>query len=177
MTGELPGFGYEGTVIFPVALQSPADFTGEAKLKGTVSWLTCDDKGCIPGEADLELTLKSGDPAPTPEARTIDEAQQKSHNPSRDGCISASPKSQSPGTQVEAHLSRPLDLDGYEVFPATPQVIDPAAKIQFTASGAEWLAEVPKSEYATKAISQLTLVLVSKTGQPPLSLTWKSVGK
>lgn len=177
-TGELPGFGYEGTVIFPVSLKSPAGFTGEAKLKGTVSWLTCDDKGCIPGEAALELTLKSGIPAPTADAKMIDEALAKVPQPQQGWVhlgVTETPKFLS--LRIEAHLSRPLNLEEYEIFPATPQVIDAAAKIQFTRHGADWLAEVPKSEYATTAISELTIVLAPKADQPPLSLMWKSIGK
>ncbi len=175
MTGDLPGFGYEGTVIFPLNLTAPAGFSGEVKLKGTLSWLTCDNKGCIPGDAELELILKSGDPAPTAETRTIDEALAKIPQPQQGWVhLVVTEKAKAMGLRIEAHVSRPLDLEGYEIFPATAEVIDPAAKIQFTRSGAEWLAEVPKSEYATEAVSELTLVLVPKSGQAPLSLTWKA---
>ena len=178
MTGDLPGFGYEGTVVFPVVLTAPIGFTGEAKLKGTLSWLTCDDKGCIPGDASIELTLKSGDPAPSADTKTIDVALAKIPQ-HQEGWVhlSVTEKPKVLALNIEAHLSRPLNLADYEIFPATPQVIDTAAKIQFAASGAEWLAEVPKSEYASGTVSELTLVLVSKTGQPPLSLTWKSAGE
>jgi DsbC/DsbD-like thiol-disulfide interchange protein len=178
MTGELHGFGYEGTVIFPVLLKSPAGFTGEAKLKGTVSWLTCDNKGCIPGEAALELALKSGIPAPTADAKMIDDALAKVPQPQQGWVhLGVTEKPKILALRIEAHLSRPLNLDEYEIFPATPRVIDAATKIQFTRHGADWLAEVPKSEYATTAISELTIVLAPKADQPPLSLMWKSIGK
>lgn len=175
-TGELPGFGYEGTVVFPVALTPPAGFTGEVKLKGSVSWLTCDDKGCVPGDADLELTLKSGIPAPTADSEAIDDALAKVPRPRQEWVhLRVTENQKVLSLSIEAHAGQPLpDLDQYEILPATPQVIDPAAKIQFTRSGVEWRAEVPKSEYAAGAVSELTLVLAPKTGQPPLSLTWKA---
>jgi thiol:disulfide interchange protein DsbD len=175
MTGELPGFGYEGSVVFPVTLTAPAGFAGEAKLRAQISWLTCDDRGCIPGDAELELTLKSGKPAPTADAKAVDDALAKVPQAQQEWVhLSVTEMPKVLALRIEAHQSRPLDLEGYEIFPETPQVIDPAAKIRFTRNGAEWLAEAPKSEYATAAVSELTLVLVPKTGQSPLSLTWKA---
>lgn len=179
LTGDLPGFGYEGTVIFPVTVTPPADFTGEAKLKGKLSWLTCNDTGCVPGSADLELTLFAGLPTPTAEAKQIEATLRK---------IPITP----PGNRitlkvVEQPKSLVLTIDGlagknvnlaeYRIFPATPQVVDPAAKIQFANVGKQWTAEVPKSEYAPKPVTELTLVLAGESDQSPISLTWKSAAK
>ena len=77
---------------------------------------------------------------------------------------------------VEGLAKTNVDLAEYEVFPATPQVIDAGAKIQFNGEGAKWTAEVPKSEYAPKRVNELTLVLAAKSDQAPISLTWKSTG-
>ncbi|RYD31571.1 MAG: hypothetical protein EOP85_22605, partial [Verrucomicrobiaceae bacterium] len=77
MTGDLPGFGYEGTVVFPVTFTAPAGFTGEARLKGKISWLTCNDDSCIPGSAELELPLAAGAAEPTKEAALIAGALEK----------------------------------------------------------------------------------------------------
>ncbi len=173
MTGELPGFGYEGTVVLPVKFTPPAGFTGTAKLKGNVSWLTCNDQSCIPGKAALELLLVAGQPVATAEAELIAEASRKIPVP-QDAWLhlGVTEKSGILSLRIEAHVTRPLDLNDYEIFPATPQVVDPAAPIQFTRSGAEWRADVAKSEYATKPIQKLTLVLAGKAKQPPLALTW-----
>ena len=173
MTGELQGFGYEGTVVFPVKLTPPADFTGEAKLKGKISWLTCNDDKCIPGEAELELSVAAGNPSATDDAKVIQAALAKIPQPQQ-GWVQFD-VTEKPGIvalRIEAHATHPLDLNDYEIFPATPQVIDPAAKIQFTWNGAKWIAEVPKSEFAPKPIKELTLVLGGKAQQPPISLTW-----
>ena len=64
----------------------------------------------------------------------------------------------------------PFDLSGYEVFPATPNVIDPAAKIDLVRSSEVMKAEVPKSEYASGPVEALTLVFAGKL---PFSVTWK----
>jgi DsbC/DsbD-like thiol-disulfide interchange protein len=72
--GGLVGFGYKGSVLFPVKFTPPAGFTGAAKLRGSLSWLTCDDDQCLPGKAALELTLDPGILVETPEAKLIREA-------------------------------------------------------------------------------------------------------
>lgn len=175
-TGGLPGFGYEGTVIFPVKLTPPAGFSGPAKLKGKISWLTCNDDQCLPGEAALELSLDAGTPAATAGTKAIDEALKKIPQPQKPWVrLRVTEKEKILVLTVEAHLSRmnDLDLKDCDIFPATPETIDPAAEIQFTRHGAAWIAEVPKSEYATKPIENLTLVLAGKSGQAPISLSWQ----
>ncbi len=173
MTGELPGFGYDGTVIFPVKLTPPPDFTGEAKVKGKISWLTCNENQCVPGNAELELSVAAGNLSTTDETKVIQSALAKIPQPQQGWVLlKVTEKPDVVVLRIEAQISHPLDLNDYEVFPATPQVIDPAAKIQFTKNGAEWNAEVPKSEYAPKPINELTLVLGGKAQQPPISLTW-----
>ena len=178
MTGELPGFGYEGSVVFPLTVTPPADFSGEAKLKGKVSWLTCNDSGCIPGEAELELTLRSGEAVPTAEAKWIDAALRKIPlTPGNRITLKVFEKPKSLVLTIGGLTGKSVNLADYEVFPATPQVVNAADKIQFTNDGLSWTAEVSKSEYATKPITELTLVLATKSDQAPISLTWKSAGK
>ncbi len=178
MTGDLPGFGYEGSVVFPVVITPPADFTGKATLKGKFSWLTCDDKGCTPGTADLELTLASGDASPTPQAKVIDSTIRKIPiTPPKRIALNITEKPKSLVLTISGLTSAKPNLAEYEVFPATPQVIENSAAIRFSRDGQTWTSEVPKSEYATKAVRELTLVLAGNSGEPPISLTWKSAAK
>ena len=172
VTGELPGFGYERTVVFPVKFTPPAGFTGEVKLKGKISWLTCNDQNCVPGSAALELSLTAGEAAATDEAKFI--AAALLHIPQQNSeIILTVAESAKMLTLTLSHpATKRFDPADYEFFPATPQVVDAAAKFVFTHTANKWTAEVPKSEYATKAIQQLTLVLASKAKQPPLALTW-----
>lgn len=178
MTGDLPGFGYEGTVVFPVAITPPAEFTGKATLKGKFSWLTCDDKGCIPGSADLELTLTAGEPTRNPESRVLDAAFLKvPATPPNRIVLKVTEKPKSLVLTISGLTNAKPNLAEYETFPATPQVIDNSAIIRFSREGQTWTSEVPKSEYATKAVNELTLVLAGKPGEKPISLTWKYPGK
>ncbi len=177
MTGDLPGFGYDGTVIFPVTVTPPANFAGKATLKAAFSWLTCDDSGCVPGNADLELTLTAGAPAPTAAVEAIATAMQR---------VPLTPPSRISLTVAEreksllltiAGLNNPkIDLATYQVFPATSEVVDAAAQIRFTREGSTWTAEVPKNEYLTEPARELTLVLATESGDAPISLTWKASG-
>ena len=174
MTGELVGFGYEGTVIFPVRFRPAPDATGVVKLKGRLSWLTCNDASCIPGAADLEIFLEKGTAAPTNDASVIDQALQRiphSANATFDLAVKEQPAALQltlrprPGNTVD-----PADCD---FFPATPRAIDPKAKFEFHKADASWTATVAKSEYAPAKIGELTLVLVPPDAAKPQALVWK----
>jgi DsbC/DsbD-like thiol-disulfide interchange protein len=175
MTGDLPGFGYEGTVVFPVTLTPPADFSGEAHLKGKLSWLTCNDEKCLPGDAALELKLTSGAPKATEQAELVEKALTKvPTSADKDTQLTVVEKPQSLILTLTSKPGVDLKWSDFEVFPATPQTIAAAAKIEFKQVGAHWSAEVPKSEYAPQAVPQLTLVFAGKPPQLPLSLSWKA---
>ncbi len=66
-TGMITGNGYEGIVYLPVTLTPPADLKpGETiTLAAEAKWLMC-SKVCVPGKADLSLTMpvRAGPPAP-----------------------------------------------------------------------------------------------------------------
>ncbi len=57
-TGGLVGYGYEGRVILLAEVRVPESFSGDsATLKASANWLLCDPSTCVPGEAELELSL------------------------------------------------------------------------------------------------------------------------
>ena len=53
-------FVHEGETYLFVSAKVPTDTTGKLQLKAKVEWLECDDKGCYPQEATVELTLPVG---------------------------------------------------------------------------------------------------------------------
>lgn len=56
--GPLMDYGYEGEVLFPMAMQTTPDLkTGEVHLSAKVDWLVCREV-CLPGKANLDLTRK-----------------------------------------------------------------------------------------------------------------------
>ncbi len=65
--GQITGNGYENQVFHFVRITPPADLAPGAsvRLKTTAEWLMCQDV-CMPGEAELELTLPVKAAAPGP---------------------------------------------------------------------------------------------------------------
>ncbi len=59
--GPLTNFGYEGEMVLPVQITIPAESTvGDGtSLIAKAAWLICQDE-CIPGNAELQLTLPVG---------------------------------------------------------------------------------------------------------------------
>jgi len=172
-TSNLAGFGYEGTVLFPVTITPPADFNGAARLTATVSWLACGEKGCVPGEAEIHLDLTAGAVKPSPDAKEIHDSYQKLPRPAGNTPrLSVTENGKSLVLSIETESGAALDLDGREFFPATPDVIDPRAPIRFVKKDAAWTAEVPKNEYAASPVRQITLVLAPNERNDALELTW-----
>lgn len=174
MTGDLPGFGYEGTVIFPVRLTPPTGFTGEAKLKGKVSWLTCNEASCIPGDVELTISARSGAAQPTPEANVISAALSKIPRPLTETVLSVTEKPETLLLTLKGPAGKPFDPNDFDVFPETRQVIDAAASYTFVKAGDVWQAEVKKSEYLSSTPKILALVLAGRNGAPPFRISWKA---
>jgi DsbC/DsbD-like thiol-disulfide interchange protein len=175
MTGDLPGYGYEGTVIFPVKFTPPADFSGTAKLKGKISWLTCNEDSCVPGNASLELTLTAGASSATAEEKLIQEALTKVPIPAPASItLFVIEKPKAFQLTLTGYQENVANLDGTQVFPTTPETIAAGAKFQFTKDGKNWVTEVPKSEYLANPLQELTLVLAESKTSTPISLTWKT---
>jgi thiol:disulfide interchange protein DsbD len=158
-TGDLHGFGYGGEISFPVTLTPPPGAKGKAPALGaTVSWLTCNDETCVPGKA--EITSAAADPA------TVSAA------------YAALPKT-IPGAKLEMTttddsirltLVLPMDIDididpsTFEIFPASRNIIDPAAKPVFEkhlTAPRTWIASAPKSEYLSDDAKGIEIVIVS----------------
>jgi thiol:disulfide interchange protein DsbD len=173
-TAGLTGFGYEGTVWFPVTVTPPAAFTGTARLTAVISWMACGEDGCVPGEAELQLDLQAGPPGRNEDALAIDAALARVPRPHP-----AAPRLVvgEPGKTVLLEIigepDFPVDLSLYRVFPATPESIDPKATIRFTKKGATWTAEAAKSEYADGPLKELSLVLVGDATTPPIEVAWR----
>ena len=157
LTGELAGYGHEGTVVFPVELKAPEGFVGEALLKVTVSWLACHGDACVPGEAELTLRVEAGEPVASAGAPVVARAFDEMPVAAPEGVRLALREE---GKDVVLSISGPPGFDpaACTVFAKTPEVLDPREKIVFRRSGDGWQARVAMSPYAVRPIAKLELL-------------------
>jgi thiol:disulfide interchange protein DsbD len=174
LTNGLAGFGYAGSVLLPVVVTPPADFTGTARLTAVISWLACGKDGCLPGEAEIHLDLAAGAPEPTADARDIRAASQKLPRIAGNVRLAVTEKAENLILSIETDSPAALDLDGREAFPATPDVVDPRVPVRFVKNGGAWTAKVSKSEYAASPVKALTLVIAATKTDDALELTWNA---
>lgn len=171
MTGELPGFGYEGEAVYRVDLTPPAGATGEAELKVELSWLTCSEDACVPGDVALSVKLPAGDGTAGKDAALLAEAEKK--------IPVAKPgfelQVEETDGEVTLLLKAPggVDPTAFTVYPATPQVLDAAVKPVFARNSDGWSATAKKNEYADGAIALLDIVLIGGELECPLIVSWR----
>lgn len=171
-TGGLHGYGHGGTVDYALTLNAPENFKGSADILGNVVWLSCNDDACIPGEMLLKLKLMNG--------KAIDAAVD-------DGVIGrvydALPLRNPMGlgfkftgseTQWNLCLSGDLDLDPAKasVFIASPELVPASAEVVFKKIEDEWLARVPKGEFAPQKPDHFNILLVEK-GRRAIRVEWQ----
>lgn len=161
VTGELPGFGYEGEILFPLTLTPPENFEGELpSFSATLSWLTCNDQSCVPGKSELQLS-------DTANGELIETAFDSLPKPLPDVKMKFLVAEDFLQITLVFPDGAEIDPSSFTVFPATPDVIDPAAKPSFRKSPTTphtWIATAPKSEYLSGTPENLTLVLKDKDG-------------
>lgn len=172
-TGELSGFGYEGEAVYLVDLTPPAGAAGEAECKVKLSWLTCNDSACVPGDVELSLKLPAGDAAAGESAEALAAAAEKIPSPA--GADVSLQVAEADG-KLTLTLSAPasLDLEGAKAYPATPQAISDTAELAFTRRDGIWTATVPKNEYADGEIALLDIVLDGGKLPGPLAVSWRA---
>jgi thiol:disulfide interchange protein DsbD len=169
-TGDLPGFGYEGEAVFLVDLTPPAAATGEAECTVKLSWLTCDQSACVPGDVELSVKLPAGDATAGKDAAAIAAAAAKIPTPAPGFELSLTESGQTLELTVKAPEG--VDLEGVKAFPATIQVVDAADPLKFERSKTGWVAKAKKNEYAEGPASLLDIVLAGGKLEKPLLVSW-----
>lgn len=172
MTGDLPGFGYEGEVVFPVFLTPGPEASGEVRIKAEVSWLACDDGACVPGDASLTIPLADAVTGPADGAGTIAEAMKMVPQPVE----GAELKVESVEGELRFLLKLPDGMDPSEssVFPMTPTVVDAGEQPEFEKIDGVWQATAKPDAYASGAPDELELVLAGGKLEKPLLVSWEA---
>lgn len=163
--GELFNFGYSGTALLPVPIQVPAAAAGSAAtVQLTARWLVCKEE-CIPGKAELTLTLPvaaaDASPADSTAAAAVRTAlARRPVAASWKAAITAD--GEHIGIRVQgADLPTAEALD---VFALQPQVLA-NAPAQIVRDGDALAVKAARSEYFTAAPAALDLVFVQRRGE------------
>ena len=167
--GPLMNYGYEGTLLLPVAVSIPADFKGSAlDIKLRADWLVCKDV-CIPEGGDFALQV----PAQTATA---------GHRALFDAARAALPQAV-PGAQATAAVEGtdlvvrvvglPAAWQGLALgfLPETTGVINNAAPTQTAWKDGTWTARVPLDPQRSESPTTMPVVLTSAGQQAGLQVT------
>ncbi|MXZ44755.1 MAG: hypothetical protein F4Z01_07270, partial [Gammaproteobacteria bacterium] len=59
--GDYMSYGYDGSTLFIVTVDTPETFDGDVTISAKVAWLVCDDSQCVPENGEVSITLPKGD--------------------------------------------------------------------------------------------------------------------
>ena len=161
--GPLMNFGYEGTLLLPVALTVPAGLQGDTlTVKLAAEWLVCKDV-CIPESGEFTLQLPVN--AATAGHAALFEAARAARPQDVAG---AKAEAALEGNELVVRVAGlPAAWQGRELgfLPETPGVIVNAAKPAMAWADGTWTARVPVDAMRSEAPTTMPAVLITD-GQP-----------
>ena len=161
--GPLMNFGYEGTLLLPVAMTVAPDFKGDTlNITLRADWLVCKDV-CIPEGGDFSLKLPAQQ-ATAGHAALFETAR----NALPQAVPGAKAQAAVEGQDLVVTVSAlPAAWHGRELgfLPETGGVINHAAKLKASWQGDTWTARVPLDPQRSESPKLLPAVLIS-AGQP-----------
>jgi len=166
--GQVTGNGYEGTAFLFVDITPPANLpTGTpVTLRAKADWLMCSEV-CMPGAADLELTLDVSAGQPEPDmsiARRFNNAAADLPQPLEGWTASATRQGQvitfklTPAAKPNSH--RPAQLHLFD----NAGVLDYAAPQPLTEENGALVLTLPIAKDAEPDVSRLAGILVASDG-------------
>lgn len=160
------GYGYDTSVVHPLTITPPAGLKPGDKitLSGKAGWLMCDPNTCVPGKADLSLTLPVGAEAvPSTEAGVITFFTNKLPR-----SVEAPLAVTLEGGNVVMKVAVP---DGslpagakLQFYPLQNQILDAFAEATITATGGQVTITAAKHESLTEAPGEFAGLLIAETG-------------
>lgn len=169
--GGVTSFGYDGTVVFPVRIETPLNWAAGrfARIRVHVSWLQCREI-CVPGSVWLERQLPADDAhhEPSEEAAILAEARRQL--PRLDPMVSASFESGADRLRV---LLRGLGTNAPGLLLPYEGGFVPASATPQWRSGltdGEWVAELPRSGGFPIPSEWRALLLLSENGGVELEI-------
>lgn len=160
--GPLMNFGYEGELLLPVRLTVPADVApGQSvQLKARADWLICKEV-CIPGGADLQLTLPvRAEAAPSAIAPLFASTRAQLPQPTTLDAASATID----GARVRLAFKPAAPLRQLEFFPIEEARIEPAAAQALRAEADGTALYLTAAQPVAAEFTRLKGVLVANGG-------------
>ncbi len=172
----LASFGYAGRTYFPVTLQAPQGAAGKVVLKASLTWLACDDGGCVPGDAELSLELADGAAEATEHRAEIERALERLPVADHGFGLEVVDRGSTLEIRLEwvGGVGPVVDPVDCEVFPVSAERIRSAEVPRFRKVADGWVAEVAKSEYLSGAVPDLRLLLVDRKRGKSVSVGWRA---
>jgi thiol:disulfide interchange protein DsbD len=160
--GPVTSYGYEHEVLLPVAITPPASLLPgrPVTLAARVDWLECQE-ACLPGRADLSLTLPvtPGPTAPAVEAAAFAATRQRLPGATPGWTFEASEK----GGGIELVMRPPKTTGALReayFFPEEAEVLDHAAPQTLAGTAAAYRLTLKPARNAGRAPARLKGVLV-----------------
>jgi len=167
----LMSYGYEKDVLLPVEITVPASAKPgtDVTLAGRVDWLECKES-CIPGKADLALTLpvRAETPRPGPEAARF--AAARAQVPTKPDKWKVEAKANPGG--ISLLFREPSGASAREAyfFSAQPQVLEYAAPQSLKAYSGGQVLELRRDPNGPPSVARLEGVLVTGPGDKARAL-------
>jgi thiol:disulfide interchange protein DsbD len=167
-TGPLVSYGYHDEVLLPVEVKVPAALpSGEVRLGARASWLECKDV-CLPGKADLELTLPVRSSARPGSVAGLFQTARRELPTAGDGWrVSASADEATIALAVAP--PGPTTLEEAYFYPLTRRAVDYSKPQELRSVGERYDLVLPRDPNGGPA-ERLEGVLVGRTGEGPVAL-------
>ena len=170
--GPLMNFGYEGETLLLTTVQVPADLPAgtPVTLNAKASWLECKDV-CIPGDAQVKLTLPVKPQAASSSSAALFKAAQ-----ARVPTSALSASASIDGNQIRVAVSPPAGktLDKFEFFPLEEGRIEAAAPQALKSEGGQSAIYLTAAKPIAPDFKTLKGVVVANGG-PAYANGWASV--
>ena len=163
LTGPLVSYGYEHEVLHPVEISVPASIgASEVRLAARLSWLECRE-ACLPGKADLALTLPVRARAGSgPAAPLFAEARRRMPRVDPEWTLSATAREGV--VDLVVLPPRGTRLSEAYFYPIPRRVVDYSRAQTLAAEEQGYRIALARDPNGVAAVERLAGVLVARTG-------------
>jgi thiol:disulfide interchange protein DsbD len=158
----LMSYGYEGEVLLPMIVETPADLPGgsEVRLAGRADWVECKDV-CLPGRAEVEVTLAVRAEAAPPSAAAPFFARARDAAPK--GAEGWALEAGSAGGKLLLSFQPPAGrgVDDAYFFSATPGTVEHSASQALHAGATRSRLDVVLAANRAEPVSRIEGVLLA----------------